>query len=218
MKLRHDVAAYVSEDQYLASIGGRLLGLDKTIAELGLLSGGTLQVVERLAKEVFVGLCGRSIMCLFQVNGNVRSCHTVRCWPPRSTCYRCGCPRGADRVVSEGPSPGFTVGPLGRVAATRGSPVNPSYRVSPPGAGVGGSLGCKGNGAGSRNSQAAGGVVEVHPLGSLSPRASSGDLPAPLPVGEVRSSRRVTFSDTGGPEEPLKAVELLGGVLGGSWC
>ena len=47
MKLRHAVA-YVSEDQYLATIGGRLLGLDKTVAELGLLSGGTLQVVERL--------------------------------------------------------------------------------------------------------------------------------------------------------------------------
>ena len=48
MKLRHAVAAYVSEDQYLATFGGRLLGLDKTVAELGLLSGGILQVVERL--------------------------------------------------------------------------------------------------------------------------------------------------------------------------
>ena len=48
MKLRHAVAACVSEDQYLATIGGRLLGLDKTVAELGLLSGGTLQVVGRL--------------------------------------------------------------------------------------------------------------------------------------------------------------------------
>ena len=51
---------------------------------------------------------------------------------------------------------GFTVGPLGRVAATRGSTVNPTYRVSPRGAGVGGNLGGKGNGAGSRSPQAAG--------------------------------------------------------------
>ena len=181
----------------MATIGGRLLGLHKTVPELGLLSGGTLQVVERLrgwfsrlAKEVLVG-------------------------PTRNTCYRCGCPRGADRVVSEGPSPGFTVGDLGRVAATRGSPVNPSYRVSPPGAGVGGFLGGKGNGAGSRNPQAAGGGVDVPSLGGLSPRAQSGDLPVPLPVGEVRSFRRVTFSDTGGPDEALKAVDLLGGFLVG---
>ena len=136
------------------------------------------------------------------------SCHTARCWPTRSTFYRCGCPRGADRVVSEAPSPGFTEGPLGRVAATRTG-------VSPPGAGVGSFSGGKGNGAGSRNHQAAGGVVEVPPLGGLSPRAQGGDLPAPLPVGEVRSSRRVTFSDTSGPDEVLKAVDLLGGVLAG---
>ena len=45
MKLRHDVAAYVSEDQYLATFG---------VAELGLLSGGTLQVVERLRGEWFL--------------------------------------------------------------------------------------------------------------------------------------------------------------------
>ena len=48
MKLRHAVAACVSEEQYLAIIGGRLLGFDRTVAELGLLFGGTLQVVERL--------------------------------------------------------------------------------------------------------------------------------------------------------------------------
>ena len=48
MKLRHAVAAYVSEDQYLATIGDRLLKLDETIAGVGLLSGCTLQVVERL--------------------------------------------------------------------------------------------------------------------------------------------------------------------------
>ena len=84
VKLRHAVAPHVSEDQYLATIGGRLLGLDRTVAELGLLSGGTLQVVERLrggeggggrgggsrlAREVLVDLCGMS-MCLFQVSGN----------------------------------------------------------------------------------------------------------------------------------------------------
>ena len=63
--------------------------------------------------------------------------HTTRCWATRNTCYGCGYPRGADRVVSEAPSPGFAVGPLGRVAATRDSPVNPSHRVSTLGAGVG---------------------------------------------------------------------------------
>ena len=45
-------------------------------------------------------------------------------------------------------------------------------------------------------------------------RASSHDLPAPLPVGEVRSSKKVTFSD-GGSAEALKAVDLLGSVLAG---
>ena len=49
----------------------------------------------------------------------------------------------------------------------------------------------------------------------MSPRAQGGDLPAPLPVGEVRSSRRVTFSDTSGPEEVFKAVDLAGGVSAG---
>ena len=34
-------------------------------------------------------------------------------------------------------------------------------------------------------------------------------------VWEVRSSRRVTFSDTCGPEEVLEAVHLFGGVLAG---
>ena len=53
MKLRHAVAAHVTENQYLATNGGRLLGLDKTVAELGLLSGGTLQVVERLRRSGF---------------------------------------------------------------------------------------------------------------------------------------------------------------------
>ena len=36
MKLRRAAAAYVNEDQYLATIGGRLLKLDETIAEVGL--------------------------------------------------------------------------------------------------------------------------------------------------------------------------------------
>ena len=53
MKLRHAVVAHVSEDQYLATVGGRLLGLDKTVAELGLLSGSTLQVVEKLSGSGF---------------------------------------------------------------------------------------------------------------------------------------------------------------------
>ena len=102
------------------------------------------------------------------------------------------------------------------MAAAGGPPVNPSYRVSTPGAGVGSFSGGKGNGAGGRNPQAAGSVVEVLPLEGSSPRAGGGDLlRAPLPVGEVRSSRRVTFSDTGGPEELIKAVDLLGGVLAG---
>ena len=35
MKMRHAVAAHVGGDQFLAMIGGRLLGLDKTVAELG---------------------------------------------------------------------------------------------------------------------------------------------------------------------------------------
>ena len=111
--------------------------------------------------------------------------------------------------------PWFHGGSFGSSGCCQGLSVNPSYRVSPPGAGVGGFLGGKGNGAGSRNPQAAGGVVAVPPLGGLSSRAQGGDLPAPLPVGEVRSSRRVTFSDTSGPEEVLKAVDLLGGVLAG---
>ena len=87
--------------------------------------------------------------------------------------------------------------------------------MSTPGAGVSGFSGSKSNGAGGRNPQAAGSVVEVPPLGGSSPRAQSGDLLAPLPVGEVRSSREVTFSDTSGPEEVIKAVDLLGGVLAG---
>ena len=45
------------------------------------------------------------------------------------------------------------------------------------------------------------------------PRAQSGEFLAPLPVGEVRSSRNVTS----GPEEVIKAVDLLGGVLAGPW-
>ena len=177
MKLRHAVAAYVNEDQYLATTGGRLLGLDKTVAELGLLSGGTLQVVERLRGGGFSsgkGGFGRPMREEYVPTPGewqCRSCRSARCWPTRSTCYRCGYPRGADRVVSEAPSPGFTVGPLGRLAATRGSPVNPSYRVSTPGAGVGSFSGGRGNGAGGRNPQAAGGVVEVPPLGGSSPRA-----------------------------------------------
>ena len=55
------------------------------------------------------------------------------------------------------------------MAATRGSPVNPSYRVSTPGAGVGSFSGGKGNGAGGRNPQAAGSVVEV-PLWEARPQ------------------------------------------------
>ena len=70
-----------------------------------------------------------------------------------------------DRVASEGQSLGFTVGLFGRVAATWGSTVNPTFRVSLPGAGVGGILGGKGDGAGSRSPQAAsvgGGVLPVN--------------------------------------------------------
>ena len=48
----------------------------------------------------------------------------------------------------------------------------------------------------------------------MSPRDPSDDLPAPLPVGEVRFSKKVTFSD-GGSAEALKAVDLLGSVLVG---
>ena len=95
-----------------------------------------------------------------------------------------------------------------------GPTFHPTYRVSPPGAGVGGNLGGKGNGAGSRSPQAAGVGGGVPPVGGLSPRAPSDDLPAPLPVGEVRSSKKVTFSD-GGSAEALKAVDLLGGFLVG---
>ena len=154
MKLRHAVAAHVGEDQYLATIGGRLLGLDKTVAELGLLSGGTVQATP-----------GE-----WQCN----MCHATRCWGTRNTCYRCGYPRGADGIdVQVATSPGLMVGPLERVAATRSSPVNPSYRVSTPGAGVVFS-GSKGNGAGGRNPQAAGGVVEVPPLGGSSSGTQSG--------------------------------------------
>ena len=111
MKLRHAVAAYVSEDQYLATIGGRLLGLDKTVAELGLLSGGTLQVVERLRGGGFSsgkGGFGRPMRDEYvPIPGEWQCsvCHTTRCWAIRNTCYRCGYPRGADRVVSEAPSP-----------------------------------------------------------------------------------------------------------------
>ena len=133
---------------------------------------------------------------------------TVRCSPLAIPVI------GVDRVASEVQSPSFTVGPLGRVAATRGSTVNPACRVSPPGAGVGGNLGGKGNGAGSRSPQAAGFGGGVPPVGGLSPRVSSDDLPAPLPVGEVRSSKKVTFSDSGSAEA-LKAVDLLGSVLVG---
>ena len=116
-----------------------------------------------------------------------------------------------DRVASEVQSPGFTVGPLGRVAATRGSTVNPTYWVSPPGAGVGGNLGGKGTSTGARSFQAAGVGGGVSPVGGLSPRASSDALPAPLPAGEVRSSKKVSFSDSGSAEA-LKAVDLLRGV------
>ena len=87
--------------------------------------------------------------------------------------------------------------------------------VSTPGAGVGSFSGGKGNGSGGHNPHAAGGVVEVPPLRGSSPRDQSGELPAPLPVGEVCSSRKVTFSDTSGPEEVIEAVDLLGGVLAG---
>ena len=217
MKLRHAVAAYVNEDQYLATIGGKLLGLDKTIAEMGLLSCCTLQVVERLRGGGFSsgkGGFGRPVReeCVpIKGEWQCRNCLTVRCWPTRNTCFWCGCPRGVDRVASVGQSPGFTVSPLGRVAATRGSTVNPTFWVSPPRAGVGGNLGGKGNGAGRRSPQAAGVGGGVHPVGGLSPRAPSDDLLAPLPVGEVRSSKKVTFSD-GGFAEALKAVDLLGSV------
>ena len=138
------------------------LKLDETIAEMGFLSGSTLQVVERLRGGGFSsgkGGFGRPVREEYvPIPGEwqCRNCLTVRCWPTRNACYRCGCPRGVDRVASEGQSLGFTVGLLGRVAATQGSTVNPTYRVSPPGAGVGGYLGGKGNGAGSRSPQAAG--------------------------------------------------------------
>ena len=171
-------------------------------------------VVSRLAREVF-GRPVRDEYVPIPGEWQCNVCHATRCWGTRNTCCGCGYQRGADRVVLEATSPGLTVGPLGRVAATRGSPVNPSYRVSTPGAGVGSFSGGKGNGAGGRNPPAAGGVVEVPPLGGSSPRAQGGELPAPLPVGEVRSSRKVTFSDTSGPEEVIKAVDLLGGVLAG---
>ena len=59
MTLRHAVSAHASENQYLATIGGRLLVLDKTVAELQLLSGGTLQVVERLRGRWFLVWQGR---------------------------------------------------------------------------------------------------------------------------------------------------------------
>ena len=104
MKLRLAVAAHVSGDQFLATIGGRLLGLDKTVAELGLLSGGTLQVVERLRggrgfssgkggfgrpmRDEYVPIPGE-----WQCN----VCHATRCWGTRNTCYRCGYPR--ERIV-----------------------------------------------------------------------------------------------------------------------
>ena len=167
MKLRHAVAAHVSKDQYLATIGGGLLGPDKTVAELGLLSGGTLQVVGRLRGGGFstgkggFGRPARDEYVPFPGEWQCNVCHGTRCWGTRNTCYRCGYPRGADRVVLGATSPGLTVRPLGRVAATRGSAVNPSYRVSTPGAGIGSFSGGKGNGAGVRNPLAAGGVVEV---------------------------------------------------------
>ena len=56
--------------------------------------------------------------------------------------------------------------------------------------------------------------VAFPPVGGLSPRASSDDLPAPHPVGEVRFSKKVTFLDSGSGEA-LKAVDLLGSVLVG---
>ena len=54
-------------------------------------------------------------------------------------------------------------------------------------------------------------IVNLHNSCNEGP---SDDLPAPLPVGEVRSSKKVTFSD-GGSAEALKAVDLLGSVLVG---
>ena len=96
MKLRHAVAAYVNEDQYLATIGGRLVGLDKTIAELGLLSGCTLQVVERLRGGGFPsgkGGFGRPVREEYvPIPGEwqCRNCHTVRCWPTRNAAIGVG--------------------------------------------------------------------------------------------------------------------------------
>ena len=127
-----------------------------------------MEVVSRLVRVGF-GRPAREEYVPIPGEWQCRNCLTVRCWPTRNTCYRCGCPRGVDRVASEVQSPGFTVGPLGRVAATRGSTVNPTYRVSPPGAGVGGNLGGKGNGTGSRSSQAAGGWWWRSPGGRFVP-------------------------------------------------
>ena len=113
-------------------------------------------------------------------------CHATRCWGTRNTCYKCGCPKGADGiVVLETASPGLTVGPLGRVAATS---VNPSDRVSTPGAGVGGFSGGKG-------------VV----------------IPKRREVWLRFTLWEVYFLPRfrGGGSEVIKAVDLLGGVLAG---
>ena len=149
----------MNEDQYLATIGGRLLRLEKTIAELGLLSGCTLQVEERLRGGGFssgkggFGRLAREEYMPIPGEWQCRNCHGEVLAPLAMPAIGEGA-RGVSIVLlSEGPSPGFTVGPLGRVAATRGSTVKPTYRVGPPGAGVGGILGGKGNGAGSRSPQ-----------------------------------------------------------------
>ena len=105
-KLRHAVAAHVAEDQHLATFGGRLLELDKAVAELGLLSGGTLQVVGRLRGSGFStskGGFGRLVRDEYvPVPGEWQCnvCHATRCWGARNTYYRCGYPRGSGSCCS----------------------------------------------------------------------------------------------------------------------
>ena len=94
----------LAEEGYFATLGGRLLDSNKSVANLGLQQGQEVVFHRRLRGGGFSGggkgaREGRanSVAAGDWTCGN---CHQLGCWNARSTCYRCGAPRYQSQGLS----------------------------------------------------------------------------------------------------------------------
>ena len=94
----------LAEEGYFATLGGRLLDSNKSVANLGLQQGQEVVFHRRLRGGGFSGggkgaREGRanSVAAGDWTCGN---CHQPGCWNARSTCYRCGAPRYQSQGLS----------------------------------------------------------------------------------------------------------------------